>query len=704
LEEILEVHFMSNVPELFGSNVFNENVMKERLPKAVYKALKKTIQSGNPLDPSLAESVAVAMKDWAIQKGVTHYTHWFQPLTGFTAEKHDSFIEPTEGGNVIMEFSGRNLIQGEPDASSFPSGGLRSTFEARGYTAWDPTSYAFIKDNTLCIPTTFCSYGGEVLDKKIPLLRSMEAINRQALRILRLFGNTEATHVSTTVGPEQEYFLIDAEMFKQRADLRFTGRTLFGAMPPKGQELEDHYFGAIRPRVINFMQDLDEELWKLGILAKTRHNEVAPAQHELATIYSTTNNATDNNQLVMEMMKKVAAKHGLTCLLHEKPFEGVNGSGKHNNWSIATDLGENLLEPGKTPRENMQFLTYLTAIIKAVDDYQDLMRISVASAGNDHRLGANEAPPAIVSVFIGDELEAVIESLANDKTYEELGNDYLDFGVRAMPKLPKDSTDRNRTSPFAFTGNKFEFRMLGSGFSLACPNIILNAIVADTLCVFADELETVDPAEFDEALNKFLKKQLLAHKRIIFNGNNYSPEWVDEAEKRGLLNLKSTPEALPHYMETKNVAMFARQGIYSRKEMQARAESIMDEYHKVLHIEALTMLEMAQTEILPAVLTYSHELADCLLAKKQIAGVGYVAEEKLLTQISECTDNLSQNITDLQSLLNNSDLPSSEAKAMYYHDTVLPKMNELRAVADKLEGLCAAKYWPFPTYSQLLFY
>ncbi len=695
---------MSNVPELFGSNVFNENVMKERLPKAVYKALKKTIQSGNPLDPSLAESVAVAMKDWAIQKGVTHYTHWFQPLTGFTAEKHDSFIEPTEGGNVIMEFSGRNLIQGEPDASSFPSGGLRSTYEARGYTAWDPTSYAFIKDNTLCIPTTFCSYGGEVLDKKIPLLRSMEAINRQALRILRLFGNTEATHVSTTVGPEQEYFLIDAEMFKQRADLRFTGRTLFGAMPPKGQELEDHYFGAIRPRVINFMQDLDEELWKLGILAKTRHNEVAPAQHELATIYSTTNNATDNNQLVMEMMKKVAAKHGLTCLLHEKPFEGVNGSGKHNNWSIATDLGENLLEPGKTPRENMQFLTYLTAIIKAVDDYQDLMRISVASAGNDHRLGANEAPPAIVSVFIGDELEAVIESLANDKTYEELGNDYLDFGVRAMPKLPKDSTDRNRTSPFAFTGNKFEFRMLGSGFSLACPNIILNAIVADTLCVFADELETVDPAEFDEALNKFLKKQLLAHKRIIFNGNNYSPEWVDEAEKRGLLNLKSTPEALPHYMETKNVAMFARQGIYSRKEMQARAESIMDEYHKVLHIEALTMLEMAQTEILPAVLTYSHELADCLLAKKQIAGVGYVAEEKLLTQISECTDNLSQNITDLQSLLNNSDLPSSEAKAMYYHDTVLPKMNELRAVADKLEGLCAAKYWPFPTYSQLLFY
>lgn len=607
---------MSNVPELFGSNVFNENVMKERLPKAVYKALKKTIQSGNALDLSLAESVAVAMKDWAIQKGVTHYTHWFQPLTGVTAEKHDSFIEPTEGGNVIMEFSGRNLIQGEPDASSFPSGGLRSTFEARGYTAWDPTSYAFIKDNTLCIPTAFCSYGGEVLDKKIPLLRSMEAINKQALRILRLFGNTEATHINTTVGPEQEYFLVDAEMFKQRKDLRFTGRTLFGAMPPKGQEMEDHYFGAIRPRVMNFMQDLDEELWKLGILAKTRHNEVAPAQHELATIYSTTNNATDNNQLVMEIMKKVASKHGLTCLLHEKPFDGVNGSGKHNNWSMATDLGENLLEPGKTPNENMQFITFLTAIIKAVDEYQDLMRISVASAGNDHRLGANEAPPAIVSIFVGDELEAVLKSLAENTAYEKTGDDYLDSGVRSLPKLPKDTTDRNRTSPFAFTGNKFEFRMLGSGFSLACPNIILNAIVADSLNQFADELEAVPAAEFDKALQKLLKNQLQAHKRIIFNGNNYAPEWVDEAASRGLLNLKSTPEALPHYMDEKNVDMFARQGIYSRKEMQARMESIIEEYYKVIHIEALTMLDMAKTEIMPAVLTYSKEIADTLLAKK----------------------------------------------------------------------------------------
>ena len=695
---------MSNVPELFGSNVFNENVMKERLPKAVYKALKKTIQSGNALDLSLAESVAVAMKDWAIQKGVTHYTHWFQPLTGVTAEKHDSFIEPTEGGNVIMEFSGRNLIQGEPDASSFPSGGLRSTFEARGYTAWDPTSYAFIKDNTLCIPTAFCSYGGEVLDKKIPLLRSMEAINRQALRILRLFGNTEATHINTTVGPEQEYFLVDAEMFKQRKDLRFTGRTLFGAMPPKGQEMEDHYFGAIRPRVMSFMQDLDEELWKLGILAKTRHNEVAPAQHELATIYSTTNNATDNNQLVMEMMKKVASRHGLTCLLHEKPFDGVNGSGKHNNWSMATDLGENLLEPGKTPNENMQFITFLTAIIKAVDEYQDLMRISVASAGNDHRLGANEAPPAIVSIFVGDELEAVLKSLAENTAYEKIGNDYLDSGVRSLPKLPRDTTDRNRTSPFAFTGNKFEFRMLGSGFSLACPNIILNAIVADALNQFADELEAVPAEDFDKALHKLLKNQLQAHKRIIFNGNNYAPEWVDEAESRGLLNLKSTPEALPHYMDEKNVAMFARQGIYSRTEMQARMESIIEEYHKVLHIEALTMLDMAQTEIMPAVLTYTKELADILLAKKQIGGISANAEEKLLKEISANNDLLSLHIAELQNLLSKDDFDTAEAKSLYYHNEVLPKMDELRAVADRLEVLCAAKYWPFPTYSQLLFY
>ncbi len=695
---------MTNVPEVFGSNVFNENVMKERLPKAVYKALKKTIESGNPLDPSLAESVATAMKDWAIQKGVTHYTHWFQPLTGVTAEKHDSFIEPTEGGNVIMEFSGKNLIQGEPDASSFPSGGLRSTFEARGYTAWDPTSYAFIKNNTLCIPTAFCSYGGEILDKKIPLLRSMEAINKQALRILRLFGNTEAQRVTTTVGPEQEYFLVDGEMFKQRKDLRFTGRTLFGAMPPKGQELEDHYFGAIRTRVMEYMQDLDEELWKLGILAKTRHNEVAPAQHELATIYTSTNIATDNNQLVMEMMKKVASRHGLACLLHEKPFDGVNGSGKHNNWSMATDLGENLLEPGKTPRKNMQFLTFLTAVIKAVDDYQDLLRISVASAGNDHRLGANEAPPAIVSMFLGDELQAVIDSLKDDLDCKKFADDVLDSGVSVLPNLPKDSTDRNRTSPFAFTGNKFEFRMLGSGFSLSCTNIILNAIVADTLGGFADKLEKVKAKDFNSALNTLLKDELKAHERIVFNGNNYSDEWVAEAEKRGLLNLKSTADALPHYTDKKNVEMFARQGIYNLKEMEARQESLLEEYYKVLHIEVLTMLDMARTEIAPAVLTYSKELAKTLKLKKDL-GVSAKAEEKLLKKLSALNDELSDRIDELdETVAKAAAVGGTEAIAHYYHDTVLPKMAALRQAADALEVLTADKYWPFPTYSELLFY
>ncbi|MBQ3199353.1 MAG: glutamine synthetase III [Firmicutes bacterium] len=696
---------MTNVPELFGSNVFNENVMKERLPKAVYKALKKTIQSGNPLDPSLAESVATAMKDWAIQKGVTHYTHWFQPLTGITAEKHDSFIEPTEGGNVIMEFSGKNLIQGEPDASSFPSGGLRSTFEARGYTTWDPTSYAFIKNNTLCIPTAFCSYGGEVLDKKIPLLRSMEAINKQALRILRLFGNNDASRVTTTVGAEQEYFLVDADMFKKRKDLRFVGRTLFGAMPPKGQEMEDHYFGAIRSQVMSFMQDLDEELWKLGVLSKTRHNEAAPAQHELAPIFSSTNISTDNNQLVMEMMKKLAPKHGLTCLLHEKPFEGVNGSGKHNNWSMGTDLGENLLEPGKTPRENRQFLTYLTAVIKAVDDYQDLLRISVASAGNDHRLGGHEAPPAIVSIFLGDELEAVLDSITGDKTYEEVGQSILDSGVSVLPNLPKDSTDRNRTSPFAFTGNKFEFRMLGSGFSIACANIILNAIVADTLGKFADELENVPAEQFDSALNALLKRELKEHKRIIFNGNNYSEEWVIEAEKRGLLNLKTTPDALPHYTDAKNVAMFERQGIYNLKEIEARQDSILEEYYKIIRIEALTMLDMARTEIFPAVLNYSEELARTIIAKQAVAGITTKAEERLLAKISALNEHLADTIDELDAALNGAAACNTATEtAVYYRDAVLSKMNEMRAVSDKLEPMIAAKYWPFPTYSDLLFY
>ena len=694
---------MTNVPELFGSKVFNENVMKERLPKAVYKALKKTIQSGKPLDPSVAESVAVAMKDWAIQKGVTHYTHWFQPLTGITAEKHDSFIEPTEGGNVIMEFSGKNLIQGEPDASSFPSGGLRSTFEARGYTTWDPTSYAFIKDNTLCIPTAFCSYGGEILDKKIPLLRSMEAINKQALRILRLFGNTEAERVTTTVGPEQEYFLVDAEMFRKRKDLRFTGRTLFGAMPPKGQEMEDHYFGTIRPRVLQFMADLDHELWQLGILAKTRHNEGAPAQHELAVIYSSTNIATDNNQVVMEMMKKIATRHGLACLLHEKPFEGVNGSGKHNNWSMATDLGENLLEPGKTPRENMQFLLILIAIIKAVDEYQDLLRISVASAGNDHRLGANEAPPAIVSVFLGDELTDVLDSLENDRIYKALDMGQLDSGVGVLPALPKDSTDRNRTSPFAFTGNKFEFRMLGSGFSLSCTNIIINTIVAEELSQFADILEQVSPENFNSALNDLLKTQLKAHKRIIFNGNNYSDEWVTEAERRGLLNLKSAIDALPHYNDEKNVKVFAKHGIYSRKEIDARLESLTEEYHKLLHIETMTMLDMVNTEIIPAVITYSKEIADTALAKKQL-GISCSTEEKLLHKITAANDALNQTVEDMQRLLDEGDnCPTSREKAQFYHDAILPKMDDMRRAADQLEVLTAAKYWPFPTYGDLLF-
>ncbi len=694
---------MTNVPEIFGSKVFNENVMKERLPKAVYKALKKTIQSGKPLDPSVAESVAVAMKDWAIQKGVTHYTHWFQPLTGVTAEKHDSFIEPTEGGNVIMEFSGKNLIQGEPDASSFPSGGLRSTFEARGYTAWDPTSYAFIKDNTLCIPTAFCSYGGEVLDKKIPLLRSMEAINTQALRILRLFGNTEAERVTTTVGPEQEYFLVDAEMFKKRKDLRFTGRTLFGAMPPKGQELEDHYFGTIRPRVLQFMADLDNELWQLGILAKTRHNEGAPAQHELAVIYSSTNISTDNNQLVMEMMKKIATRHGLACLLHEKPFAGVNGSGKHNNWSMSTDLGENLLEPGKTPRENMQFLLFLVAIIKAVDEYQDLLRISVASAGNDHRLGGNEAPPAIVSIFLGDELTGVLDSLENDNIYEKLDQGKLDSGVGVLPALPKDSTDRNRTSPFAFTGNKFEFRMLGSGFSLSCTNIILNTIVAEELAQFADALEQVNSDNFNEALNSLLKEQLKAHKRIIFNGNNYSEEWVAEAERRGLLNLKSAIEALPHYTDDKNVKLFAKHGIYSRKEINARLESLTEEYHKLLHIEALTMLDMVNTQITPAVLTYSKEVADTALAKKQL-GISCATEEKLLTKLAAGNDALTQSVEDMQALLAQGETyTNNQTKSEFYHDAILPEMTRMREAADQLEVLTAAKYWPFPTYADLLF-
>ncbi len=586
-----------NVPEMFGSMVFSETVMKERLPKETYKALKRTREKGEPLDPQVANIVANAMKEWAVEKGVTHFTHWFQPMTGITAEKHDSFIYPVEDGKVIMEFSGKELIKGEPDASSFPSGGLRATFEARGYTAWDPTSDAFIKDGTLCIPTAFCSYGGEALDKKTPLLRSMNALNKQVLRILRLFG-TPANRVNTTVGPEQEYFLIDEAMYKKRKDLVYTGRTLFGAKPPKGQELEDHYFGVIKPRVSAYMKDLDEELWKLGILAKTKHNEAAPAQHELAPIFTTGNVATDHNQLTMEIMKKVAAKHGLACLLHEKPFAGVNGSGKHNNWSICTDTGINLLEPGESPEENAQFLLFLTAILEAVDKHQDLLRLSVASAGNDHRLGSSEAPPAIISVFLGDELTAILESIEHKSEYDQRDAAEMNIGVDVLPKFPKDTTDRNRTSPFAFTGNKFEFRMLGSTVSIACPNMILNTIVADTLCRYADRLETAE--DFNKELNHIIRHSYRDHKRIVFNGNNYAPEWVEEAERRGLLNLVSTAEALPYYKHPENIEMFEKYGVLSGTEIISRCEIQLENYCKQIHIEALTMADMIKKDILPA--------------------------------------------------------------------------------------------------------
>ena len=690
-----------SIPEIFGSMVFNENVMKERLPKDVYKALKKTIIESKALDPAVANIVANAMKDWAVSKGATHYTHWFQPMTGITAEKHDSFISPTEGGNVIMEFSGKELIKGEPDASSFPSGGLRATFEARGYTAWDPTSYAFIKDGTLCIPTAFLSYSGEVLDKKTPLLRSMDAINDQALRILKLFGNTEAKRVNTTVGPEQEYFLVDKKYYDERKDLQYTGRTLFGAMCPKGQEMDDHYFGTIKSRVSAYMKELDEELWKLGILAKTKHNEVAPAQHELAPIFTTTNIATDHNQLTMEMMKKVAGRHGLVCLLHEKPFDGVNGSGKHNNWSMSTDLGENLLEPGTSPRENAQFLLFLTAVVKAVDEYQDLLRISVASAGNDHRLGANEAPPAIVSMYVGDELGAVIDSIENGTSYIDVKREKMGGGAAVLPPIPKDTSDRNRTSPFAFTGNKFEFRMLGSTFSIACTNIMLNTAVAEELRVFADELE--DATDFNDALSVLIKREITAHKRIIFNGNGYDDAWVAEAEKRGLLNLKSTPDALPHYTDEKNLKLFQRHGVYTVCEMHSREEILLEEYYKTLNIEALTMLDMNRKQIFPAVVSYSKELAEVTLGKKSL-GIADCAEAELLSEISALAVELRAADGALEAASAGAAKLSDAAElARYYHDTVLPAMNELRRVADALEVLTAEKYWPFPTYGKLLF-
>ena len=694
---------MTNVPELFGSMVFNDATMRERLPKETYAALRRTIQIGKKLDPAVANIVANAMKDWALERGATHYTHWFQPMTGITAEKHDSFISPTGDGGVIMEFSGKELIKGEPDASSFPSGGLRSTFEARGYTAWDPTTYAFIKDHTLCIPTAFYSYGGEALDKKTPLLRSMEVINKQALRVLRLFGNTDAMNVKTTVGPEQEYFLIDRELYRRRKDLIFTGRTLFGAKPPKGQELEDHYFGTIKPRVAAFMQELDEELWKLGILAKTEHNEVAPAQHELAPIFTTTNLATDHNQLTMETMKKVAQRHGLACLLHEKPFAGVNGSGKHNNWSLCTDTGVNLFEPGDTPHENAQFLLFLCAVIAAVDEYQDLLRVSVASAGNDHRLGANEAPPAIVSMFLGDELTEILEAIENDTAYDAKEQVLMKVGVHVLPRFPKDTTDRNRTSPFAFTGNRFEFRMLGSAVSIADANIVLNTIVAEELSQFADTLETA--ADFQSTLHELIRKTIRQHKRIIFNGDGYDEEWKKEAQRRGLLNLESTPDCLPYFVSDKNIALFTKHRVFAESEMRSRYEILLENYSKVLNIEALTMLDMARKDIFPAVCAYIRELGETVAAKKAaLPDVQPGAQGDLCRRLSSLADTLYDRTAALENaLLGAKKQVGALPLAQYYQHTVLTAMRELRAVADEIETLTAKSCWPYPSYGDLLF-
>ncbi len=692
---------MKNTAEIFGENVFNESVMKERLPKETFKEVKNAIDNGHRLSQEAANVVANEMKQWAIEKGCTHYTHWFQPMTGITAEKHDSFISPTDEGKVILRFSGKELTQGEPDASSFPSGGLRATFEARGYTAWDPTSFAFIKEGVLCIPTAFCSYGGEALDKKTPLLRSMEAINKQAIRVLKLFGNEDVNSVKTTVGPEQEYFLIDAEGYNARRDLIYTGRTLFGATPPKGQQMEDHYFGVIKPRVQAFMKDLNDELWKLGILATTEHNEVAPSQHELAPIFTTTNIATDHNQLTMEIMKKVAQKHGLVCLLHEKPFAGVNGSGKHNNWSISTDTGVNLLEPGDTPYENAQFLLFLTAVIRAVDDYQDLLRISVASAGNDHRLGANEAPPAVISIFLGSELTEILDAIENDTPYGAKEKELLKIGVHVLPKFPKDTTDRNRTSPFAFTGNKFEFRMLGSASSIALPNTVLNTAVAEILKQYADKLEGA--SDFTSALHDLIKSEIKAHKRIIFNGNGYDDAWIAEAEKRGLSNLKTTPDAVAHYLDKKNVELFTAHKVYSEIEMQSRHEVFLDKYCKLLHIEAMTMLEMAKQDILPAVSAYSSSLAENIISKDQI-GIKSEFEQNTLNDISADMKAAFEAYTALSdSIVKVEEEEDLVAKADTYKDTVKAQMEDLRNACDKLETETAADYWPFPTYGELLF-
>lgn len=694
------VQGIKSVPDYFGCNVFNEETMKQRLPKNVYKALLKTKTMGTALDPDVADVIAATMKDWAVEKGVTHYTHWFHPMTGLSAEKHDSFISPTDDGKVIMEFSGKELIKGEPDASSFPSGGLRATFEARGYTAWDPTSPAFIKDRTLYIPTAFCSYTGEVLDKKTPLLRSMEVISEQAVRILKLFGS-KATRVTTTVGPEQEYFLVDKKLYDQRKDLIYTGRTLFGAKAPKGQELEDHYFGNIKERVHDYMTDLDEELWKLGIYSKTEHNEVAPAQHEMAPIFTTSNVAADQNALTMEIMKKVALKHGLVCLLHEKPFAGVNGSGKHNNWSISTNDGQNLLDPGKNPKDNIQFLTFLAAIIKSVDENADLLRLSVASAGNDHRLGANEAPPAIMSIFVGTELQQILDALETGEMIKTDANEEFVIGVEALPNFPKDTTDRNRTSPFAFTGNKFEFRSLGSSETIACTNCILNTIVANSLKEFADRLEGA--SDFSAELNKLLVETIKKHKRIIFNGNGYDASWVEEAARRGLPNYVSTVDAVPHYTDEKNVKMFEMFKVYTRTELESRTEIILENYSKVINIEALTMLDMAKKQILPAGLEFAKELCDSVNSKKS-AGVSADLEKKMADKVSALNAGISDAIDDLDSkLIGAGDAGDAEATARYYRNSVFSAMQSLRAVADELETITPECIWPFPTYGDLMF-
>ena len=693
---------METIKDYFGCMVFDDRVMKATLPAKVYASLKKTIDEGKELDLSVANAVAAAMKDWAVAKGATHYTHWFQPLTGITAEKHDGFISPAPDGGVIMEFSGKELIKGEPDASSFPSGGLRATFEARGYTAWDPTSYAFIKGKTLCIPTAFCSYGGHALDKKTPLLRSMEALNKQALRILKLFGNTTTKRVVSSVGPEQEYFLIDKKIYDQRLDLRLTGRTLFGAPAPKGQEMDDHYFGVIKPRVAAFMEELNDELWKLGILAKTEHNEVAPAQHELAPIYTTTNLATDHNQLTMEIMQKVAARHGLVCLLHEKPFAGVNGSGKHNNWSIATDGGQNLLSPGETPYENAQFLLFLCAVIKAVDDYQDLLRISVATAGNDHRLGANEAPPAVVSIFLGDELNAILEAIETDTPYQGAEHTKMKLGTGVLPQFNRDTTDRNRTSPFAFTGNKFEFRMLGSSNSIACANIMLNAAVAESLKIYADRLEGVE--NFETTLHEMIKKTIQDHKRIIFNGNGYDDAWIKEAEARGLLNYRTTADCMPHLLDKKNADMLISQGVFSMPELESRCEIMLENYCKTVTIEARTMADMAKTQIAPAVESYAATLA--LNASRKLAmdaGIACRYEKGLVKKLSALTDAIAEKTAALEKAV--AALPGGDIieESAAIRDKVLPAMEELRTFCDEAETLTAKSCWPFPTYAELLF-